>query len=124
MIHQGVRLVMLLCLLVCALLLSVGNTAQATRQVTVQAPLTSVALTANLASPQVVNTPITLIATPTDGGTVEYKFRAGYTDAAGWHWSDLTGYTTTRRPPKRAPTRWSCGRGSRAARRAMRSTAR
>ena len=23
-------------------------------------------------------------------------FRAGYSDAAGWHWSDLTGYTTTR----------------------------
>ena len=43
------------------------------------------------------NTPITLTATPTGGGgQVQYLFRVGYTDAAGWHWTNLTaGYTTT-----------------------------
>ena len=49
------------------------------------------------ASPQKVNTPITLTATPTGGGgQVQYLFRAGYTDAAGWHWTNINStYTTT-----------------------------
>ena len=60
-------------------------------------PLTAVALSASPASPQFINTTVQLTATPTGGGgQVQYLFRAGYTDAAGWHWTDLTpGYTTT-----------------------------
>ena len=44
-----------------------------------------------------MNTSVKLTATPTGGGgQVQYLFRVGYTDAAGWHWSNLnTGYTTT-----------------------------
>ena len=65
-------------------------------QVTIP-PLTAVALKANPASPQPANTAITLTASPTGGGgQVQYLFRAGYTDAAGWHWSNLNaGYTST-----------------------------
>lgn len=57
-------------------------------------PLTAVALAAVPLAPQVVKTPITLTTTPTGGWKVEYKFRAGYQDAAGWHWSDVQGYGT------------------------------
>ena len=65
-------------------------------QITVP-PITAVALSANPASPQPANTPITLTATPTGGaGADQYLFRVGYTDAAGWHWSNMNGsYTTT-----------------------------
>ena len=65
-------------------------------QVTI-APLTAVALSATPASPQQGNTTITLTATPTGGsGQVLYLFRAGYTDAAGWHWTNLNAaYTAT-----------------------------
>ena len=61
------------------------------------APITAVAMAVTPTSPQKVNTPITLTATPTGGGgQVQYLFRAGYTDAAGWHWSDINAtYTTT-----------------------------
>ena len=60
-------------------------------------PITAVALAAKPASPQPVNTPIKLTATPTGGGgQVQYLFRVGYADAAGWHWSNINGtYTTT-----------------------------
>jgi len=64
-------------------------------------PLTGVTLSASTVAPQPVKTPITLIATPVGGGKVEYKFRAGYADARGWHWKDLTGYTT------KATYRWT-----------------
>ena len=70
------------------------------------------------ASPQPVNTPITLTATPTGGGgQVQYLFRAGYSDAAGWHWTNINGtYTTsatcTWTPTAAEPTRWSSGRVS------------
>ena len=49
------------------------------------------------ASPQPVNTAIKLTATPTGGGgQVQYLFRVGYSDAAGWHWTNINGtYTTT-----------------------------
>ena len=65
-------------------------------QVTVP-PITAVALSAKPVSPQPVNTAITLTASPTGGGgQVQYLFRAGYTDAAGWHWTNLNStYTTT-----------------------------
>ena len=60
-------------------------------QVTVP-PLTAVALRLNPASPQPVNTAIKLTATPTGGGgQVQYLFRVGYTDAAGWHWTNING---------------------------------
>ena len=64
---------------------------------TIQLPLTAVALAATPASPQPLNTPITLTATPTGGsGQVQYLFRVGYVDSAGWHWTNLTAdYTTT-----------------------------
>ena len=60
-------------------------------------PFTAVALSMTPASPQPANTPITLTATPTGGGNqVQYLFRVGYTDAAGWHWTAINGsYTTT-----------------------------
>ena len=65
-------------------------------QVTVP-PLTAVALTAIPPHRSRSNTPITLTATPTGGGgQVQYLFRVGYTDAAGWHWTNLnSGYTIT-----------------------------
>ena len=80
----------------------VGHTANYDRyatlnyQVTVP-PISVVTLAATPTSPQPANTPITLTATPTGGGgQVQYLFRMGYTDAAGWHWTDLTAaYTTT-----------------------------
>ena len=60
------------------------------------APLTAVALATTPASPQPLGTPITLTATPTGGGgQVQYLFRAGYTDAAGWHWANINGTYTT-----------------------------
>lgn len=59
-------------------------------------PLTAVSLTAAPPSICPVNTPVTLTATPTGGNSVEYRFRAGYQDTTGWHWSDLSAYTTTR----------------------------
>ena len=60
-------------------------------------PLTAVALSASPTSPRPVKTAITLTATPTGGGgQVQYLFRVGYSDTAGWHWTDLTSsYTTT-----------------------------
>ena len=65
-------------------------------QVTVM-PLTAVALGATPASPQPVNAPVKLTATPTGGGEqVTYLFRVGYLDAVGWHWTNLTaGYSPT-----------------------------
>ena len=65
-------------------------------QVTPQ-PFTAVALAATPASPQAINTPVTLTATPTGGsGQVQYLFRVGYADTAGWHWTNITsGYSTT-----------------------------
>ena len=57
-------------------------------------PISAVVLAATPPSPQLVNAPVTLIATPIGSGTEEYKFRAGYQDAAGWHWNDITQYTT------------------------------
>ena len=64
-------------------------------QVTIP-PLTAVALAVTPAAPRPCNTPITLTATPTGGGgQVQYLFRIGYVDTAGWHWSNVnTGYTT------------------------------
>ena len=61
-------------------------------------PLTAVALSASPAAPQPANTMIKLTATPSGGGgqQIQYLFRVGYADAAGWHWTNLTaGYTTT-----------------------------
>ena len=59
-------------------------------------PLIAVTLNATPPAPQLINTPVTLTATPTSGGQVEYLFRTGYTDTAGWHWTNLNaGYTTT-----------------------------
>ena len=59
--------------------------------------VSAVSLTASPASPQMMNTAITLTATPTDnGGQVQYLFRAGYTNATGWVWTNINGsYTTT-----------------------------
>ena len=59
--------------------------------------LSAVSLSASPASPRVTGTAITLTAIPTaNGGQVTYLFRAGYTDAAGWHWTNLnSAYTTT-----------------------------
>ena len=59
--------------------------------------VSAVALTALPLSPQYTGSTITLTATPTvNGGQVQYLFRAGYTDTAGWHWTNLTaGYITT-----------------------------
>lgn len=80
----------------------IGHTANydqyaATTYQVIVPPLRAVALSTTPASPQPANTPITLIATPIcGGGQVQYQFRAGYTDAAGWHWMALnTGFTTT-----------------------------
>ena len=61
------------------------------------ATVSAVSLTALPAAPQPVNTPITLTAVATgNGGQVQYLFRVGYSDNAGWHWTNLTtSYTTT-----------------------------
>jgi len=57
--------------------------------------VTFMTLTASPTSPQALGTPVTLTATPHDDPNVEYKFRVGYIDDTGWHWTDLTGYTTS-----------------------------
>ena len=86
-------------------------------QVTTQ-PLSAVALAVTPGSPQAVNTPITLTATPTGGsGLVQYLFRVGYEDAAGWHWTNLTAsYSTTAScmwtPATTGAYTLSCGRAS------------
>lgn len=49
----------------------------------VRSPVSAVKLTAACASPTGVGTPVKLTATPTDGGTLEYKFHALYNDAGG-----------------------------------------
>ena len=55
-----------------------------------------ITLSASPAAPQLINTPITLTASLNPSGlSWEYKFREGYTDANGWHWRDLTDYTTS-----------------------------
>ena len=71
-------------------------------QVTIP-PLTALALSTTPASPQPAGTAIKLTAIPTGGGNqVQYLFRVGYTDAAGWHWTNLNAaYTTT------ASCRWT-----------------
>lgn len=58
-------------------------------------PLTGVVLAATPTTPQPINTPITLTATPIGGTLVEYQFRGGYQDATGWHWSVLRDYSAT-----------------------------
>ena len=62
-------------------------------------PISQVTLIAAPASPQQARTAIVLSSATPQGGTggqVEYLFRAGYSDAAGWHWQNLqSGYTTT-----------------------------
>ena len=63
-----------------------------------------------------INTPITLTASATGGYQVQYLFRAGYTDSAGWHWTNLKArYSTTASCSldahrSRVPIRWWCGR--------------
>ena len=63
------------------------------------AVVSAVTLTAVPSAPQLVNTPITLTTTPTtNGGQVEYLFRAGYIDAVSgdWVWANLTpAYSTS-----------------------------
>ena len=54
--------------------------------------LTQVSLQADQISPQLMGIPIQLTATPDGGANVDYQFRAGYQDAAGWHWSVLQDY--------------------------------
>ncbi len=58
---------------------------------TYKSPLIALQVQANTTA-AVVNTPITLTAMPIGGVNVEYKFRLGYANATGWHWSDLRGY--------------------------------
>ncbi len=55
-------------------------------------PLMSLQLHAASAA-MAVNTPVTLTAAPLGGVNVEYKYRLGYRDTAGWHWSDLRGFS-------------------------------
>lgn len=64
-------------------------------QVTANPPLRAVTLTTDLLSPQAINTPITLTATAVCRDPVQFRFRAGYQDAAGWHWTELRDYSTT-----------------------------
>ena len=55
----------------------------------------AVGLTATPATAQ-VNTPVTLTAIPSPAslnGLVQYMFRVGYVDGAGWHWTNLTANT-------------------------------
>ena len=87
-----------------------------TYQITVP-PLTAVALSATPASPQPVNTPITLTATPTGGGgQVQYQFRVGYTDSGGLALDEsqhrLHHHRQLYLDPghRRQLTRWWCGR--------------
>ena len=74
--------------------ITAGNTIRVTFS---QLLVSAVVLSVLPASPQWLNTIIKLTATATDnGGQVEYQFRVGYADSAGWHWTNLTaGYTTT-----------------------------
>ena len=82
----------------------IGHTASYDQYATITYPvtppaLTAVSLSAAPASPQSINTPITLTAIPTPAsvsGQVQYMFRVGYVDGAGWHWTNLNAnYTTT-----------------------------
>lgn len=57
-------------------------------------PITAVRVTAAPTAPEPVGTHITINTQVTGGSHVECKFRAGYQDASGWHWADLTGYST------------------------------
>lgn len=57
--------------------------------------IAAVTLTAAPVAPRKALTAITLTAHATGGDVVEYRFRAGYQDVAGWHWADLTSYQTT-----------------------------
>ena len=54
----------------------------------------AVSLSASPASPQLINSTITLTATQ-NITQEEYKFRVGYVNGSTWYWTDLTGYTTT-----------------------------
>lgn len=58
-------------------------------------PVTAVSLQASPTTPRAANTSITLTANATGGTSLEYKFRAGYQDATGWHWSDINAYNTS-----------------------------
>ncbi|MEN6358311.1 MAG: Ig-like domain-containing protein [Armatimonadota bacterium] len=58
----------------------------------ITSPVSAVSLGANPGSPQQINTPITLTATPTDGGTVEYFFEIS--DDGGETWSMLRNFDT------------------------------
>ena len=55
-------------------------------------PFVGVTLQANPASPQPVNTSITVTAIPSGGapGQIQYLFRVGYLDATGWVWTYIT----------------------------------
>ena len=58
------------------------------------APLTAIAFTQNLASPQPIDTPITLTTTATGGTTVQFQYWV-YNANASPAWSQLQGYSAT-----------------------------
>ena len=75
-----------------------GNTATDTLTITFTAPLSVSNLTANLAAPQLVGTPITFTATATNG-TAPYSYKWWLFDGTSWsilqNWSASNTYTWT-----------------------------
>jgi hypothetical protein len=57
--------------------------------------LSAVDLTATPPSSIGIGTRLTFIASATGGCDLRYRFRIGYADATGWHWTELTQGTYT-----------------------------
>lgn len=72
-----------------------GSTATATVSVIVYPILSGVSLQTSAASPQFVNTPITLMAVAAGGGNIEYQFLLGTQVRNTWSWTTLQGYSTS-----------------------------
>ena len=75
-----------------------GNTATDTLTISYMLPLALTTLTANLAAPQPVGTPVTFTATATNG-TAPYSYKWWVFDGANWtilqNWSTSSSYTWT-----------------------------
>jgi hypothetical protein len=55
-----------------------------------------VGLSASPKGPQPLGTPLTLTATPTNGGQIEYQFSAGYKSGASYLWTTCRPYAAAR----------------------------